>query len=271
MTTTLVRKVNGMTIGAQEDWEHAQQLWSTAFERDAEGRSRDALRGWDLFLYNGAIVEPVLSARRYAPLAPVFDRSIAQESETYGAAPVLLSNYVGRLNLGNIFECLGLPLAPRTQEIMRAWAPRIEVDRDEDPTHVYWSLAFAALAMGDRMTYLRLGGFRGANRAVPDPSHAGPPLGPFPLIPHQRFGFNQQGFLHHLAGAIERGGTFEDIAPAWEEYLINFPTLSQSRSVHLNTLLWVARCVFHRIAGHPLGETAARLHDAIWRLAGLEP
>lgn len=61
------------------------------------------------------------------------------------------------------------------------------------------------------------------------------------------------------------------IAPAWKEYLINFPTLSQSRSVHLNTLLWVARCVFHRIAGHPLGETAARLHDAMWRLAGLEP
>ena len=85
------------------------------------------------------------------------------------------------------------------------------------------------------------------------------------------FQFNLQGLLAYLAGAVEYGAAEVDVIPAWEDLLTSYPTLRDAKSIDQGTLLWIARTVFHRIGGHPVGEVAQRLHDSAWRLAGMEP
>ncbi|MBE7453362.1 MAG: hypothetical protein HS111_32200 [Kofleriaceae bacterium] len=94
---------------------------------------------------------------------------------------------------------------------------------------------------------------------------------PVEHCPNRAAPFDLQGLLAYLAGAVENGAAEADVMPAWEDLLGSYPFLRDAKSIDQGTLLWIARTVFHRIGGHPLGEVAQRLHDSAWRLAGMEP
>ena len=76
-----------------------------------------------------------------------------------------------------------------------------------------------------------------------------------------------QGLLIHLAGAVENRASFEDVRPAWEDFLRSLWNLINANSADDGTVLWIARTVFHRIAGEPLGAVARCLHQSAWQLA----
>ena len=87
----------------------------------------------------------------------------------------------------------------------------------------------------------------------------------------QVFQFNLQALLRHLAGAVDQHAPIADVLPAWADLLQNYAAMRSANSIDAGTLLWIARVVFHRIGGFPVGEVAQRVHDSAWTLAGLAP
>lgn len=203
-------------------------------------------------LHTAAIVHPA-EVRKLAALAPVVDRVAATKAVdlTGAVAPA----YHQLLDVGNVLECVGCPLAAGTHDIFRDWLARMTLEREDPDAYHLWSAGFAALALDERPTYRRLAA------RVGDATLA--------LTPGQTFGLNMQALLGHLAAAVENQAPLAAVTPAWEELLANYSLLYDARAMRLGTLLWAARVVHHRIAGTPLGEVAQRLHDDIYRVAGV--
>ncbi len=195
--------------------------------------------------------------RILAPHAELVDRATMEKDARLVSGQSQYDTHVfDILDLANVLECVGDSISPTTLDTFRRWLPLIRASRDDYNTSGFWSRGFAALALDERHTYSK----------YLTPEYRKTPV-PFDAPPDARFGFNLQGLLTHLAGAVEQRAPFERVAVAWDDWLAHAPHAMDSRSINPGTLLWIARVVHHRIACHPLGEVAQRLHDDIWRLA----
>jgi len=200
-----------------------------------------------------SFVVPDDVAAKMGPVAPVVDRAIAAANAAAPADQSIGIQVIPMMHLANALECTGVPVTAATIATMRRWLPRIGAKRDDAMAHWYWSVGFAALALDDKPTYRRIAGLD---------TNA-----PLAVTPGETVGFNLQGLLRHLAGAVEHDAGAAAIAPAWDELIDNFATHWSADSANEGTLLWMARCVYHRIGKHPLGSVAARLRDDLARRA----
>ncbi|MBA3458668.1 MAG: hypothetical protein H0T46_01815 [Deltaproteobacteria bacterium] len=147
-----------------------------------------------------------------------------------------------------MYECLGLD-ADGALAVFKPHLIRIATSRRDEYVFDHWSRALAALVLDDRRTWGPIAGLL--------------PNDPIPFTPGATFEFNVQGFIVHLAGAIVHGRPFDDVLPAWRDFLRSYPYLTRINMANTTTLLWSARLVHHHIAGNPLGTTAAFLYEEI--------
>jgi hypothetical protein len=191
-----------------------------------------------------ALTAPDKLANVAGALAPIIDRAAAaQDVDEISIAVLEL------LDLANAVECVGGTLAPPTHAAFRTWLPRITIRRDDENEMWYWSVGFAALAFDDSATARRFAGVD---------IHAS-----FGFKPGETFGFNLQGLLRHLAGALEVGADLEAIRPAWNECLDNFETQWTAHRVDGATLLWIARVVYARVGGAQVATVAKQIHNEV--------
>lgn len=98
--------------------------------------------------------------------------------------------------------------------------------------------------------------------------------GPLPrrLRPGQRFGRDMTALVRYLAVAAETQAEAEAIAPAWEEFLSQFPYLYTHRPVIVNWphLLLCGAIVLSVVGRQPVGAVAEDVHSLVLRLAGAE-
>jgi hypothetical protein len=247
------------------------RAWAAVAARDRDGflprlpallqrgeTARHAIYGLEGRMLRLAIVEPATITPTIASLTPFVERAAAEDQSEIGpddrCSPALFET----INLGNVIECVGGTLSPETHAIFRDWIERIHATRDDADTSAFWSKYFTALAFDDKLTY---------RRGIP-----GPALDEAldPPSPGTKAGPNLRVFLRHLAAVVEHRAPYATIAAGWEEFLERFPRARDELTLDPGSLLWAARVVYHRIAGHPLGTVAQHLHDDLWRLAAAD-
>jgi len=86
---------------------------------------------------------------------------------------------------------------------------------------------------------------------------------PDAFIPEQTFGFDLPAFAGYLAAGIDRGATYQDVEPAWLDFVHRFPYKLDTRSLGWPALLFAARAVYATIGGLPEGEVADELHRLV--------
>jgi hypothetical protein len=96
---------------------------------------------------------------------------------------------------------------------------------------------------------------------------------PSDFKPSARFRNDIIGFLLYVASVLETGETETAVAPAWLQFVDDFPIRLAARYVGWQDLLWAARAVHNLDTGRQ--EPAAQpLYDLVWnnygRPAGLE-
>lgn len=147
-----------------------------------------------------------------------------------------------------MYECLGLD-AGDVLSIFKPYLVRIETSRRDEYVFQHWNRALAALALDDRRTWGPIAGFM--------------PKDPIEFTPRTVFEFNVQGFIAHLAGAIVHQRAFDDVLPAWRDFVRVYPYLQRTKMANLSTLLWSARLVHHHIGRKPLSTVAEFLYTEI--------
>jgi hypothetical protein len=220
----------------------------------AEGRTGDGAAAMRHDLHYFAIVQPAETAKQFGVLAYTLDAEVASQRQEVGDDKPVGTYEVGLAAVGNVFECLGFPMADATWATMRAWIPRFEVSRNDKSVFYFWNAGLIAIALGDRAAARRIAGHRGD--------------GAIPFEAGATFQMNIRGFLQHLVSAIEAGAAADDVMPAFHELVGNYPRYEDGKAADEATLLWAARIVHHQLGGQPLSTTAQFLHDTIWTLAG---
>jgi hypothetical protein len=91
------------------------------------------------------------------------------------------------------------------------------------------------------------------------------PTQDIPFVPRATFGLNLQGLIAHLGGARAVGATFDDVSPAWREFMVAADPLMGAGQIDEQVILWVARIVFHHIGKQPLGAVGHYVYEQINR------
>jgi hypothetical protein len=86
---------------------------------------------------------------------------------------------------------------------------------------------------------------------------------PQAFVPEQTFGFDVPGFAAYLAAGIDRAATYQDVEPAWLDFVHRFPYKLDTRMLGWPALLFAARAVYAAIGGLPVGEVAEELHRLV--------
>jgi hypothetical protein len=145
----------------------------------------------------------------------------------------------------NLFACCGYPdFTHYFNDRLR----NVQTNRNGDFPEWHHAKVLAAIAFGDRALYR---GPVGSMTLLDED---------MPFSPRQLHGFNPQSFLGHLAAAVEARATVDDVWPAFEEFVLNFPRKEESGAFDGACLFWVARIVHHELGGRPIGQTCAWLH-----------
>ena len=199
------------------------------------------LRGMDMFgWYTAVLIQgPQVLAEPHSRLAPVFEDQCRRQPEEMTTGELTL---VGHANL---FACAGW-----TDHITLFRQRLSDVRTERNSRFAAWHHAktLAGIALGEKTLYR---GPVGADVLFKET---------MPFTPYERHGYNPQSFLAHLAGAVETHAAIEEVWPAFEEFMFNFPGHEQTGEFDGACLFWVARIVHHHIGGQPLGETAAWVH-----------
>lgn len=237
-------------VGRDTDEDHARYL---AMKRDLheggawtaiDNITADGLRGFIGF-------GPEYARRTVGPIhAFILDGVSAFLKTVEGEGPLSAMTFEV-LDSTNFFELLGYPIP---SEVMVSLAPlvsRIETNRTDDPDW-HWQRGFIALALKQDPVW------RGIAGLMP---------GPLAFTPGEAFGPNVQGLLSYLAAAIEHRARIDDVMPAWKTFLAIFMGLFNADQVNFDTLFWVARIVYHDIAGRTLGQAGDQLYADIQEVA----
>jgi hypothetical protein len=209
----------------------------------------------DAAIFGGAVARGSAVRDELAPLAPTIERAIeeiAQEADRGS----LGFDTLGILDMYGVARSAGVELPSTTDARARDIVPAIVTSR-ADRADYHWHRAFVALALDVPASYRGAAGFA-LGETVPFRAGA-------------TFGVNVQGFLAHLVGAIERGGTLDACLPAWRDLLSNENELEAAELMHEGTLVWIAWTLQHRIARQPIATVADFLHESIYELAGATP
>ncbi|HWO21741.1 MAG TPA: hypothetical protein VNO30_23385 [Kofleriaceae bacterium] len=194
---------------------------------------------------------PAFVRNAFAPMRHVLPQAVAsylkecdvtiRENRPLSTAILTLSDAT------NAFEIIGFDVPPSVLESFRRYLVAIDVPR-ESPA-LSWIRGFTALALNERRVWTMIAGY------IPGQA--------IPFRPGETFEFNVQGLLAHLGAARLVGASFEDVRPAFWHFMMCADMLFDVNQIDYELVLWIARVVFHHIAGEPLGSVADLLYTTI--------
>jgi hypothetical protein len=199
------------------------------------------LRGMNMFgWYTAVLVEGADVLREpYSLLEPIFEDQCQRQPQQLTTGELTLTGHA------NLFACAGWI---DYITLFRERLSDVRTKRNSEFAARHHAKALAGIALGEKALYRDPVGADVLYKET------------MPFTPYARHGYNPQSFLAHLAGAVETHAAIEEVWPAFEEFLFNFPGHEQTGEFDGSCLFWVARIVHHQIGGQPLGETAAWLH-----------
>lgn len=189
------------------------------------------------------------------PIKHIVPQSLAAYLRGCAGDRTLASMVLEYANAANVFEIVGLDIAPEVLEAFRSVILRIETHRHDMPER-HWTKGLLALALNQRL------GWAPIARLMPTQD--------VPFVPRATFGFDVQGLIAHLGGARLVGATFDDVLPAWREFMAAADSLMGARQIDEQVILWVARIVFHHIGKQPLGAVGDCVYEEIGRFVEAE-
>jgi hypothetical protein len=205
------------------------------------------LGGFDIKVAALAILRgPAAAAPLFELASPALPRIIAEIGDTVDrnrAVPAVFT-----LSYGNVLRCCGAPFPPEEDEAEQKWLPLLAGRARELTEPERHTMAFAACA---------------AARPTLVPAFVDLPGLEEPFVPHRVFGFNVPGFAGYLASAIEHGGSYQDVEPAWLDFVHRFPYKLDTRMLDFPALLFAARAVYATIGGLSESEVALELHRLV--------
>jgi hypothetical protein len=95
------------------------------------------------------------------------------------------------------------------------------------------------------------------------PAFTGTRTLPQSFVPGQMHGFNVPAFAVYLATAIEREASYQDVEPAWLDFVHRFPYKLDTGMLSWPALMWAARAVYATIGKLPEEEVALELHRLV--------
>lgn|SRR5262245_5872332 len=192
-------------------------------------------------LRGSASVMPLLE--RIAPSLPRVIRELPDPLDKNAMLPALYT-----LSCLNVARSCGAALPAEANGAEERWLPQL-ADRARDLTEPErHTLALAACAAALTTLVPRFADLPGLEG---------------PIVPGRVFGFNVPGFAGYLAAAVEHGGTYQDVEPAWLDFVHRFPYKLDTRMLDFPALLFAARAVCATIGGLPEGEVALELHRLV--------
>lgn len=212
------------------------------------------IRGMGLFgWYSAALVlGPQLLAEPYDILGGAFEALCQKTPKQLTPGELTLAGHA------NLFACCGYP---DFTHYFHDRIANVQTDRNGRFPERHHAKVLAAIAFGDRALY------RGPVGSMAELDED------MPFVAGELHGFNSQSFLAHLAAAVEVGASVEDVWPAFEEFMHNFPRKEESGDFDGACLFWVARIIHHELGGRPLAHTCTWLHAHFeaWALGGVLP
>ena len=199
------------------------------------------LRGMSMFgWYDAALIEgPQVLAEPYSLLEAIFEDQCRRQPEEMTTGEIILAGHA------NLFACAGWS---DYTHFFRERLSEVRTKRNSRFAAWHHARALAGIALGEKAIYRNPVGAEVLFKET------------MPFTPYERHGYNPQSFLAHLAGAVETQASIEEVWPAFEEFMFNFPGHEQTGEFDGACLFWVARIVHHQIGGQPIGETAAWVH-----------
>jgi hypothetical protein len=188
-----------------------------------------------------ASVMPLLE--RIAPSLPGVIRELPDPLDRNALLPALYT-----LSCLNVARCCGALLPAEANGVEETWLPQLAGRANDLTEPERHTLAFAACSTGFTRLVPRFADLPGFEE---------------PFVPGRVFGFNVPGFAGYLASAIEHSGTYQDVEPAWLDFVHRFPYKLDTRMLDFPALLLAARAVYATIGGLPESEVALELHRLV--------
>jgi hypothetical protein len=214
-------------------------------EQVADDPGDFTLGSWPSEIARAMVVAPAKTMNECAAVRPALETALAHRQHRGSGAMGRVE--MAAMGLANVLICGGIGLSDASVATISAWVSQIAAKRDDEKTTTYWNKAFAALALGDRRTYL---GFCDQ---------------PLVLKAGATHEYNLRAFVTMLAAAIEQRAPAAAVRPAYEEVLENYTTFLSASTLDALSLFWIARIVHHDLGHVPLSQVASKLHDDIYR------
>jgi hypothetical protein len=152
------------------------------------------------------------------------------------------------LNTLNAARCIGASVPPEAVNAEQRWLPQMKPWADEAGEPEQHTLALAACA---------------ASLPALVPGFASLPALPARFVPAETQGFNVPAFAGYIAAAITQGGSYQDVEPAWLDFVHRFPFKLNTEMLSWPALMWAARAVYATIGELPENEVALELHRLV--------
>lgn len=240
---SLARQRRAWQFNADLDW--ADVLGDVA--RVAQAPAGQAFGALERVAAGTAAIVGSVRGGELAPFVPLLARDLAV-LEREAAARQVSWSWMGLVGQLAVAAAMGAPGATPLWERVASCLPSIRTERQERPAD-HWNRGLAALALDLPILYRPIVGLQ--------------PNVPLRFLPGARFEFNVQGFIAHLAGAVEERAAAADCEAAWHELLNNVPVLLRAGSLNNESLVLAAIVLHQRIAAQPLTGAADYLRDSI--------
>jgi hypothetical protein len=231
---------------AQRSLEHLDsvvEMW----ESDSFGSPPNELGTREPFFASAAVV---LGAEALRPKVERIKRMIEFSAERLNDEPdgYPVRAVIGCLSTLNAVECVGLIEQPfagaDAAKIVAAVVKNME-DLNEPVRHTA-GLAAVAAGRADLVAKCVGGGKLPAR-----------------FTPHETFLFNVPGFVRYLAVASSKGGSADDVKPAWIDFVRAFPRKLGADTLGWQDLLWAGRIYYHLFEKQPVAQVADAVRELV--------
>lgn len=148
----------------------------------------------------------------------------------------------------NVARCVGTPVPREAADVEQQWLPQMKPWADKAGEPEQHTLALAACA---------------ASLPALVAGFASLPALPARFAPGETHGFNVPAFAGYIAAAIVHGGSYQDVEPAWLDFVHRFPFKLNTEMLSWPALMWAARAVYATIGELPENEVALELHRLV--------
>jgi hypothetical protein len=147
----------------------------------------------------------------------------------------------------NAARCCGAPVGAHSATAEQAWLPDLAALRSKLTEPERHTLAIAAAAAGLPDEAAQFAGLGRRKEFSPNVTHA----------------FDVPAFAVYIATAVEAGASYQDVEPAWLDFVHRFPYKLDTGMLKWPSLLWAARAVYAAIGKLDDDEVATELHRLV--------